>query len=71
MLVTLNLIISNNEQLSIKLYDIEIQNSNYGKALGIKIDPKLNFKEYLDGIIKKANRKVSSLFHIAPYMNFA
>ena len=53
------------------MYDIEIQNSNCEKLLGIKIGSKLNFKEHLDGIIKKTKRKVNALFHIASYMNVA
>ena len=39
------------------------------KLLGIKIDYKLNFNEQLDGINKKASRKVSVLSRIFPFMD--
>ena len=64
-----HLIASRNEQVSMKLDNIEIENSNCERLLGVKIDSKLNFKEHLDGIIKKASRKINTLSRIAHYMN--
>ena len=64
-----HLIVSSNEHVSMKLDNIEIENSNCERLLGVKIDSKLNFKEHLDGIIKKASRKINALSCIAPYMN--
>ena len=64
-----HLIVSSNEDVSMKLENIEIENSNCQRLLGIKIDSKLNFKEHLDGIIKKTSRKINFLSRIAPYMN--
>ena len=64
-----HLIVSSNEHVSMKLDNIEIENSNCERLLGVKIDSKLNFKEHLDGIIKKASRKINALSRIAPYMN--
>ena len=52
-----------------ELDNIEIEKSNCKRLLGIKIDSKLNFKEHLDRIIKKASRKISALSCIASYMN--
>ena len=52
-----------------KLDNIEIENSNCERLLGVKIDSKLNFKEHLDGIIKKASQKINALSCITPYMN--
>ena len=52
-----------------ELDNIEIEKSNCKRLLGIKIDSKLNFKEHLDQIIKKASRKISTLSGIASYMN--
>ena len=56
-----HLIVSNNEHVSMKFDNIEIENSNCERLIGIKIDSKLNFKEHLDGIIKKVSRKISAL----------
>ena len=62
-------IVSSNEHVSMELDNIEIEKSNCKRLLGIKIDSKLNFKEHLDQIIKKASRKISTLSRIASYMN--
>ena len=64
-----HLIVKGNKHVSMKLDNIEIENSNRERLLGVKIDSKLNFKEHLDGIIKEASRKYSALPRIAPYMN--
>ena len=52
-----------------KIDNIELENASSGKFLGILIDSKLNFKEYLEGIIKKTSRKVNVLSRITPYTN--
>ena len=54
-----------------KLDNIEIENSNCERLLGVKTDSKLNFNEHLDGIIKKASQKINALSRISPYMNIA
>ena len=61
-----HLIAGSNENVSMKLDNIEIENSNCERLLGVKIDSKLNFKEHLDQIIKKASRKVNALTRITP-----
>ena len=63
------LVISNNERVSMKIDNIELENTSSEKLLGITIDSKLNFKEHLEGIIKKASRKVNVLSRITAYMN--
>ena len=50
-----HLVISNNQNVSMKIDDIELENTSSEKLLGIIIDSKLNFKEHLEGIIKKDN----------------
>ena len=66
-----HLVISNNEKVSMKRDNIELENTSSEKLLDITIDSKLNFKEHLEGIIKKASRKVNVLSRITPYMNLA
>ena len=63
------LVVSNNERVSMKIDTIELENTSSEKSLGITIDSKLNFKEHLEGIIKKACRKVNVLSRITAYMN--
>ena len=52
-----HVIVSSNKHVSMKLDNIEIENNNCERLLGVKIDSKLNFKEHLDGIIKKSKSK--------------
>ena len=66
-----HLVVSSNKHVSMKLDNTEIEYNNCERLLGVKIDSKLNFKEHLDGIIKKASRKINALYHIIPYMNIA
>ena len=49
----------------------EIKNTNCEKLLGIKVDSRLNFNEHLDGIIKKANRKINALSRITHLRTYA
>ena len=62
-----HLVISNNEKVPMKIDNIELENTSSEKLLGIIIDSKLNFKEHLERIMKKASWKVLS--RITPYMN--
>ena len=64
-----HLLISNNKKVSMKIDNIELENTSSKKLLGIIIDSKLNFKEHLEGITKKASRKVNVLSRITPFMN--
>ena len=49
----------------------EIKNTNYDKLLGIKVDSRLSFNKHLDGIIKKASRKINALSRITPFINIS
>ena len=55
--------------MNLKIGNINIKNSTCEKLQGVKVDNKLNFSEQLDGIIKKASRKVSALYRIFPFMD--
>ena len=46
-----HLIVSKNENISMHTGPFEIKSTNCEKLLGIKVDSRLNFNEYLDGII--------------------
>ena len=63
------LVISNKEKVSMKIDNTESDNISSEKLLGITTDSKLNFKEHLEGIVKKDSRKVNVLSRITPYMN--
>ena len=55
----------------IRIGDTEIKNSEYEKLLGIKLDTKLNFNEYLHDIISKASRKVNALSRVMLFMSLS
>ena len=55
-----------NDKVSMKRDYVDIKNTSSEKLLGIIIDSKINFKEHLEGIIKKASRKVNVLSRITP-----
>ena len=64
-----HLVISNNDNVSMKIDNIELENILSEKLLGITIGSKFNFKEHLEGVIEKASRKVNVLSRITPYIN--
>ena len=57
------LAINNNEKVSMNIDDIKIENTSSEKLLG-----RLNFKQHLEGIIKKFSRKMNVLSRITPYV---
>ena len=63
-----HLVFSNNE-VSMKIDNIDLEKNSSEKLLDIIIDSKFNFKEHLERIIKKASRNVDVLTRITPYMN--
>ena len=57
-------IINKQSCINLKIRNMNIENSNCEKLIGVKVDNKLNFTEHLDGIIKKTSRRVSALSRI-------
>ena len=66
-----HLITNSNTDIIMHVGDIEIKNSSCEKLLGLMIDSQLTLHEQLNGIIKKASKKVNVLSRITPYMNTA
>ena len=54
--------------LSVKVDNYEIFNTNYQKLLSIKLDNKLKFNEHVSRLCKKASQKLHALARIAQYM---
>ena len=59
-----HLITSKQSCVNLKTVNINIENNTFKKLLDIKVDNKLNFNEHLNGMIKKASRKISALSRI-------
>ena len=62
-------LVSTNEKTKINLGEFSIENSDCEKLLGVKIDNKLTFDCHVSDMCKKANRKISALARIAPFIN--
>ena len=62
-------LVSTNKHLNMKVCNYTIGNSQCEKLLGVKIDVNLNFNEHISDLCKKANRKISALASIAPFMS--
>ena len=54
-----------------RIGDMEIKNREYEKLLGIKVDTKLNFSEYLNDLISKDSRNLDALSRVMPYMSLS
>ena len=66
-----HLLVNKKYEVTIKIGDTEIENGEYEKLLGIKVDTKLNFNEHLNDITSKASRKVNALSTVMPYMSLS
>ena len=63
-----HVLLSTSTELTIKINEVLIKNSQWEKLLGITIDNDLKFEDYINNICWKASAKISALSRIAPYM---
>ena len=66
-----HLLVNKKDEVTIRIRDREIKNSEYEKLPGIKVDTKLNFNEHLNDIISKASCKANALLRVMPYMSLS
>ena len=66
-----HLLVTKKDEVTIRIGDTEIKNSEFEKLLEIKVDTKLNFNEHLNDIISRASRKVNPLLRVMPYMSLS
>ena len=59
-----HVIVCKNENISMQIGPFQIKNFNCDQLLGMKVNSILNLNEHLDGIIKKASRKINALSRI-------
>ena len=64
-----HLLVNKKNEVIMRIGDMEIKNREYEKLLGIKVDTKLSFSEYLNDLISKDSRKVDALSRVMPYMS--
>ena len=55
--------------LTVKTNEVQTENSQWEKLLGITIDIDLKFEDHINIICRKATVKISALSRIAPYMD--
>ena len=63
------MLVSTNEKTKINIGEFSIENNDYEKSLGVKVDNKLTFDYHVSDMCKKANRKINALARIAPFIN--
>ena len=66
-----HLLISSNENITVKICEYEIENSELEKLLGVKLDWKLNIDDCISDICKKARGKLNALVKIPPFIGFS
>ena len=64
-----NLIVANNQSLSINIGKNLIESCNSVELLGIKIDNELKFEEHVKNLLKKGNQKFHALARISKYLS--
>ena len=62
------LLLASNDKASIKIDDTDIKSSTSKKLLGVVIENKLTFNEYVSKLCKKARNKLDALARISKYM---
>ena len=65
------LLVNKKDEVTIRIGDTEIKNSEYEKLLVVKVDTILNFNEHLNGIISKASCKINVLSTVILYMSLS
>ena len=63
-----HLLLTSRDEASIKIDDTDIKSSSSKKLLGVIIDNKLTFNEYVSKLCKKASNKLHSLALISKYI---
>ena len=65
-----HLLLRGSDSSEITVGNKTISSSKCEKLLGIKIDSRLNFKEHIESLCKKASQKINALSRLASSINF-
>ena len=65
-----HVLLSTSIQLTIKINEVQIKNSQSEKLLGITIDNDLKFEDHINNICRKASGKICASSRKAPCMDF-
>ena len=67
----MSLLISSNENITVKIGEYEIQNSECEELRGVKLDWKLNCDDHISNRCKKARGELNALVRIAPFIGLS
>ena len=62
-------LLNKSNELTVKINEFQIKNSQSEKLQGITIDNDFKFEDHINNICRKASAKISALSRIAPYMD--
>ena len=63
-----HLLISSNENITVKIGEYEVENSECGELLGPKLDWKLNCDDHISNRCEKACEELNALVRVAPFI---
>ena len=66
-----HLLVTGKNNVTMNAIRIKIKNTECEKLLGIKVDCRLKFENYLEGVIKKASNKINTLSRVTPFMSLS
>ena len=64
-----HVLLNTSNELTVKINEVQIKNSQSEKLLGITNDEDLKFEDHINNICRKASATISALSSIAPYMD--
>ena len=65
------LLVNVKDEVSMKIVDLNIVNSECERLLGVKFDFKLTFNSHVSDLCKSASRKIHALARVAPYISIS
>ena len=66
-----HLLVTGKNNVTMNAIRIKIKNTECEKLLGIKVDCRLKFENYLEGVIKKASNKINTLSRVTLFMSLS
>ena len=66
-----HLLVTRDTVVPAKIEEFDVKNSRGEKLLGVKIDTKLSFENYVSSLCKKASQKLHALARIVNFMDLA
>ena len=66
-----HLLVTRDTVVPAKIEELDVKNSRGEKLLGVKIDTKLSFENYVSSLCKKASQKLHALARIVNFMDLA